>query len=138
MPNHLIVWDIETVPDLRGFAAANGHDGKADHEIREAMGEKFPKHIYHSIICIGALVAHCDNGHWQVDALGAPHIGERSEKELITGFVNRIAELSPQLVTFNGSGFDLPVLRYRAMIHAIPAVGLDSPSLLSPLQPGCH
>jgi 3'-5' exonuclease len=38
--------------------------------------------------------------------------------------VNRIAELSPQLVTFNGSGFDLPVLRYRAMIHAIPAIGL--------------
>ena len=124
MPNHLIVWDVETVPDLRGFAAANGHDGKADHEIREAMGDKFPKHIYHSIICIGALVAHCDNGHWQVDALGAPHIGERPEKELITGFVNRIAELSPQLVTFNGSGFDLPVLRYRAMIHALPAIGL--------------
>jgi 3'-5' exonuclease len=70
------------------------------------------------------LVAHCDNGHWQVDALGAPHIGERPEKELITGFVNRIAELSPQLVTFNGSGFDLPVLRYRAMVHAIPASGL--------------
>ena len=124
MPNHLIVWDIETVPDLRGFAAANGHDGKADHQIREAMGDKFPKHIYHSIICIGALVAHCDSGHWQVDALGAPHIGERPEKELITGFVNRIAELSPQLVTFNGSGFDLPVLRYRAMIHALPAIGL--------------
>jgi 3'-5' exonuclease len=124
MPNHLIVWDIETVPDLRGFAAANGHDGKADHEIREAMGDKFPKHIYHSIICIGALVAHCGNGHWQVDALGAPHIGDRSEKELITGFVKRIAELSPQLVTFNGSGFDLPVLRYRAMVHAIPASGL--------------
>jgi predicted PolB exonuclease-like 3'-5' exonuclease len=40
--------------------------------------------------------------------------------------VNRIAELSPQLVTFNGSGFDLPVLRYRAMIHAIPAIGLTA------------
>jgi predicted PolB exonuclease-like 3'-5' exonuclease len=39
---------------------------------------------------------------------------------------NRIAELSPQLVTFNGSGFDLPVLRYRAMIHAIPAIGLTA------------
>jgi hypothetical protein len=35
--------------------------GKADHEIREAMGDKFPKHIYHSIICIGALVARRDN-----------------------------------------------------------------------------
>jgi 3'-5' exonuclease len=132
MPNHLIVWDIETVPDLRGFAAANGHDGKAGHEIREAMGDKFPKHIYHSIICIGALVAHCDNGHWQVDALGAPHIGERPEKELITGFVNRIADLSPQLLTFNGSGFDLPVLRYRAMIHALPAIGLAAGKSLPP------
>jgi hypothetical protein len=124
MPHHVIVWDIETVPDLRGFAAANGHDGKPDSEIRDAMGDKFPKHIYHSIICIGALVAHYDNGHWQVDALGAPHIGERPEKELIAGFVNRIAELNPRLVTFNGSSFDLPVLRYRAMIHAIPATGL--------------
>jgi 3'-5' exonuclease len=60
MPIYLIVWDLETVPDLRGFAAANGHDGKPDIEVREAMGDKFPKHIYHSIICIGALVAHCD------------------------------------------------------------------------------
>jgi predicted PolB exonuclease-like 3'-5' exonuclease len=126
MPAHVLVWDIETVPDLRGFAAANGHDGKSDDEVREAIGDKFPKHIFHSIICIGALVARRDNAHWEVTALGAPHIAERSEKELITGFVNRIAELSPQLVTFNGSGFDLPVLRYRAMVHAIPAVGLTA------------
>src|SRR5436309_13117164 len=97
MPARVIVCDIETVPDLRGFAADNGHDGKADHEIREAMGDKFPKHIYHSIICIGALVAHRDDEHWQVDALGAPHVGERHEKELIAAFVNRIAELSPKL-----------------------------------------
>jgi 3'-5' exonuclease len=108
MPNHLIVWDIETVPDLRGFAAANGHEGKTDDEVRESMGDKFPKHIYHSIICIGALVAHRDDGHWQVDALGAPHIGDRSEKELITGFVNRIAELSPQLVTSMARGLTCP------------------------------
>jgi predicted PolB exonuclease-like 3'-5' exonuclease len=88
LPNHIIVWDIETVPDLRGFAAANGHDGRTDDEIREAMGDKFPKHIYHSIICIGALIACQSNEHWVVDALGAPHIGERSERELITSFVN--------------------------------------------------
>ena len=71
MSNHVIVWDLETIPDLRGFAAANGHDGKADQEIREAMGDKFPKHIYHSVICIGALVAHRDNEPWQVNAPGA-------------------------------------------------------------------
>src|SRR5205823_1840136 len=109
-----------------GLAAANRYDGKGDDEIRAAMGDKFPKHIYHSIICIGALVAHQENGCWSVDALGAPHIGERSEKELISSFVDRIAELSPQLVTLNGSSFDLPVLRYRAMVHAVAAPGLSS------------
>jgi len=121
----VIVWDIETVPDLKGFAAANGHEGKGDDDVRAAMGDKFPKHIYHSIICIGALVARQEDGHWAVNALGAPHVGERSEKALISSFVDRVAELTPQLVTFNGASFDLPVLRYRAMVHGVAAPGLS-------------
>jgi predicted PolB exonuclease-like 3'-5' exonuclease len=100
-------WDIETIPDVNGFAAADNLLDKTAAEVRAAMGDKFPKHIYHSIICIGALIAHHDGDHWVVDALGAPHVGERSEEELIASFVDRIAELAPQLVTFNGSSFDL-------------------------------
>jgi hypothetical protein len=46
--NHVVVWDIETIPDLKGFAAANGHDGKTDDDIRAPMGDKFPKHITRS------------------------------------------------------------------------------------------
>jgi hypothetical protein len=42
----IIVWDIETVPDLKGFAAANGHDSRGEDEVRAAMGDKFPKHVY--------------------------------------------------------------------------------------------
>jgi predicted PolB exonuclease-like 3'-5' exonuclease len=125
MTTNIIVWDLETVPDLQGFALANGHGDKNIDDVRIAMGEKFPKHIYHSIICIGALVAHQQDGRWITDALGAPNVQERSEKELITSFVNRIAELTPRLITFNGSSFDLPVLRYRAMLHGIPAPGLS-------------
>lgn len=124
MPASVIVWDIETIPDLKGFAAANGFEGKNDDEIRAAMGDKFPKHIYHSVICIGALIAHQENESWVVDVLGAPSVAKRSEKELILSFVERIAELTPQLVTFNGSSFDLPVLRYRAMVNGVAAPGL--------------
>jgi len=78
---------------------------------REAMGEKFPKHIYHSIVCIGALIAHREGDHWAVDAVGAPHVGERTEKQLITAFCDKIANLSPQLVTFNGNSFACCVTR---------------------------
>jgi predicted PolB exonuclease-like 3'-5' exonuclease len=130
MTNKVIIWDLETVPDLRGFAAANDLAGKTEAEIREVLGNRFPKHIYHSVLCIGALVAHREDNSWIVDALGAPHIGERTEKQLIAAFCDRIAELTPQLVTFNGNSFDLPVLRYRAMINEVSAPGL---SICSPL-----
>ena len=125
MTDNVIVWDLETVPDLSGFAAANQLVGKSDDEVREALGDKFPKHVYHSIVCIGALIAHRASGQWTVDALGAPYVGERTETQLISAFVDKIAQLSPQLVTFNGSSFDLPVLRYRAMINSVPAPGLS-------------
>jgi predicted PolB exonuclease-like 3'-5' exonuclease len=126
MGSNVIVWDIETVPDLPGFAAAHGFCGKSDEKVRTALGEKFPKHVYHSIVCIGALVAHRETERWVVDALGAPHCGERSEKDLIAAFVGRIAELTPQLVTFNGNSFDLPVLRYRALVNRVAALRLST------------
>src|SRR6266487_1201564 len=99
----VIVWDLETVPDLAGFAAANDLVGKSDAEVREAIGDKFPKHIYHSIVCIGALIAHLESEYWAVDAVGAPHVAERTEKELISAFCDKIAELMPRV--FKASDF---------------------------------
>jgi hypothetical protein len=60
----VIFWDLEIVPDLRGFAATNDLVGKTDDKVREAIGDKFPKHIYHSIVCIGILVAHKKSDPW--------------------------------------------------------------------------
>jgi hypothetical protein len=45
MNGSVIVWDLETVPDLRGFALANDLVGKTDEEVRAVLGNKFPKHI---------------------------------------------------------------------------------------------
>ena len=55
MANEIMVWDLETVPDLEGYARANDLVGRSPEEIRAAMGPDFPKLIYHSIVCIGAL-----------------------------------------------------------------------------------
>ena len=125
-PRHLIVWDLETIPDLAAAARIHGAEEANEGQAREVLGDKFPKLPLHKIICIGALIAEWQVHSWQVRSLGAPHIGERSESELIASFVEKIAELRPQLVTYNGNSFDLPVLRYRAMVNRVSAPGLHA------------
>ena len=53
----VIVWDLETVRDLTAAARMLDMSNAAEAEVREALGEGFPKHPLHKIVCIGALVA---------------------------------------------------------------------------------
>src|SRR5215471_11265167 len=91
----IIVWDLETVPDLAAAARLLDLPGAPEAEVREALGSDFPKHPLHKIACIGALVASRSAEGWRVEALGAPHIGERSEAQLIRDFIERIGQLRP-------------------------------------------
>jgi len=122
---YVLCWDLETVPDLAAVARMNGRD-MSDAEAEEALGDKFPPLPLHKIVCIGALIAQRGPQGYVVQSLGAPHIGARTEAELIAAFAERIADLRPKLVSFNGHSFDLPVLRYRAMINAVPAPVLEA------------
>src|ERR1700687_2938761 len=97
MSNTVMVWDLETIPDLDGYARANNLIGRSPEEIRSVMGDDFPKLIYHSIVCIGALVASRTANGYEVQVVGAPHVGQRSEKELIESFANQIGQVSPQM-----------------------------------------
>ena len=80
----IIVWDLETIPDLAAAARMLDLPNATEAEVRERLGPSFPKHPLHKIVCIGALIASRRPEGWRVDALGAPHIGERSEAELIS------------------------------------------------------
>src|SRR5215813_1089719 len=91
----ILVWDLETVPDLAAAARLLDMGGASDAEVREALGSGFPKHPLHKIACIGALVAGRQPEGWRVDALGAPHTGERSEAQLIRDFIEKIGQLPP-------------------------------------------
>jgi DNA polymerase elongation subunit (family B) len=44
-----------------------------------------------------------------------------SEGEIIQRFFDGIERFTPQLVSWNGGGFDLPVLHYRGMLHGVSA-----------------
>jgi len=89
MPDQsVIVWDLETVPDLAAAARMLDLGNAPDAEVREALRPGFPKHPLHKIACIGALIAARQPEGWRIDALGAPHIGERSEAKLISDFID--------------------------------------------------
>jgi 3'-5' exonuclease len=122
----VIVWDLETVPDIPASARMLGLVGASEEAVRAQLGPGFAKRPLHKIACIGALVGRRTSEGWNVEAMGAPHIGDRDEADIIAAFVEKIRELRPQLITFNGNSFDLPVLRYRSMIHRIPAPGLHA------------
>jgi predicted PolB exonuclease-like 3'-5' exonuclease len=120
----VLVFDIETVPDVAGLRRLHGLDAKIpDAQVadmafqlrRQATGNDFlPLHLQRVIVISCALTERGDS--FKVWSLA----GE-SEGELIQRFYEGIEKYTPQLVSWNGGGFDLPVLHYRGLIHAVKA-----------------
>jgi predicted PolB exonuclease-like 3'-5' exonuclease len=55
---------------------------------------------------------------FRVWSLAEPKSGEG---EIIQRFFDGIEKFTPQIVSWNGGGFDLPVLHYRGLIHGVSA-----------------
>ena len=123
---HVIVWDLETVPDLKALHPPMVSTARPTMKSERSWARNFrnTSTIRSFVSVLWLPIGRIE--HWVVDALGAAHVGERSERELIAAFVDKIAQLKPQLVTFNGSSFDLPVLRYRAMVTKYRLPGLSA------------
>ena len=121
----VLVFDIETIPDVQGLRALNGHDSDStDAEVaaaafaarREKTGSDFLQHHLHRVAAISCVFR--DNEGFRVRSLGAL---DDSEEKLIHDFYKVIDRYTPQLVSWNGGGFDLPVLNYRALINGVTA-----------------
>jgi hypothetical protein len=82
----------------------------------EETGSSFLPYEQHRVVAISALLRNEDQ--LQVWSIGAP---DSPEDELLRRFFGGLDRLRPTLVSWNGSGFDLPVLHYRMLRHGIPA-----------------
>ena len=122
----VLVFDIETVPDVAGLRRLNPDWDAAltDDEVaarafaeREAStGRSFLPHYLQRVVAI-ACVYRDDDG-LRVRSLGDLDDGE---PKLVTDFFKIVERYTPQLVSWNGGGFDLPVLHYRSLVHGVSA-----------------
>jgi 3'-5' exonuclease len=119
-----LVFDLETIPDVDGLRQVNDWHDLTDDEVveraftlrQEKTGSTFLQHHLHKIAVVGC-VFRDDNG-FRVKCLGQ---ATDSEQSLIQSFFKTIDHYTPRLVSWNGSGFDLPVLHYRSLIHGVPS-----------------
>jgi len=121
----ILAFDIETVPDIAGLRLLHGIDpGVPERDVAEfafrerraRTGNDFlPLHLQRVVAIACALR---DDDSFRCWALGDAGEGEA---ELIARFFDGIEKYTPQLVSWNGGGFDLPVLQYRGLVHGVVA-----------------
>jgi predicted PolB exonuclease-like 3'-5' exonuclease len=121
----ILAFDIETVPDTAGLRKLHGlSPALSDAEVarmgfqlrRQMVGHDFLPLHQQRVVAIACALRERDGFRlWSLGEAGEP------EGQLIQRFFDGIEKFTPQLVSWNGGGFDLPVLHYRAMVHGVRA-----------------
>ncbi len=126
-----LVFDLETLPDLAGFRRLNPCDeqGKAwppdeaalyaawqQRRSEQGKSDFFPLYLQR-VLCISLIYR--DNTKLKISSL-VDRDGT-SEGRIVQQFFRIIEKHAPQLISWNGEGFDLPVLHYRGLIHGVQA-----------------
>lgn len=120
----ILVFDIETIPDIDAGRKLYHLDGLSDQDTANALfalrrakvGHDFLPHYLQKIVAISLVISNANQ--LKVWTLGDE---QSDEPELIQRFFTGIDKHLPTLVSWNGSGFDLPVIHYRSLLHGIAA-----------------
>jgi len=101
-----LVLDIETVPD---------HDLYTPPEVASGTERPFPPLWAHRPIVLGALWLDEDYRFKRIGVIGE----DKDEPTMLADFTRFAEEHRPNLVTYNGRGFDLPVISLRCLRHGL-------------------
>lgn len=124
LDNSVLIFDIETVADCDGYRLLHPQTQElSDDDVIAIMnnerlaetGTTFYRHHLHKIVAISLLFASDDK--LKLWSLGR----NEDEPNIVARFFAGIDKTIPTLVSWNGSGFDLPVLHYRALFHGVSA-----------------
>jgi predicted PolB exonuclease-like 3'-5' exonuclease len=125
----VLVFDIETIPDIDGLRRLRDSPaGASDDEVlaqeitqRTADGRSdFLPHYLQRVVAISCVFRGAEGlrVHSFVDRMPK---GVSEEGRIVQQFFSTIEKKVPQLVSWNGGGFDLPVLHYRGLMNGVVA-----------------
>ena len=121
---HCLVFDIETVPDTDLGRRLHGLGDLDETQVAQIMvtrrrqetGAEFLPLEQQKVVAISVGLRTRES--FRVWSLGEP---DSSEREIVERFFDGIERFTPDLISWNGSGFDLPVLHYRSLLYGIAA-----------------
>jgi len=120
-----LVFDIETIPDVAGLRRLHDLDpALSDADVAEYAfqrrraqnGTDFLPHYLQRVVTISCVLR--DPQQFRVFSISEP---DADEGGIIQRFFDGVERFTPQIVSWNGGGFDLPVLHYRGMLHGVNA-----------------
>ncbi|WP_025771660.1 3'-5' exonuclease [Thioalkalivibrio sp. HK1] len=122
--NNLLAFDIETVPDTLSGRRLHQLEDLDDKDVLRIMrqyrlqssGTEWLPPYLHRIVAIS--VVRRNHDRFLVRSIGD---ADTKEGDLVRIFFDWLERHAPTLITWNGGGFDLPVLHYRAMLHGVSA-----------------
>lgn len=107
MSRSYLVFDIETVPDPALYVHP---------DVAGGVERPFPPLHVHRPIVLGVLWLDDDYRFKRIGVIGEG----KDEKGMLEDFSEFVARHRPELVTYNGRGFDLPVIALRSLRHGVP------------------
>jgi hypothetical protein len=110
-----LVLDIETVPDESLLDPVLVETSATPTSVEPP----FPPPYAHRPVAIGCLLLSDNLDPVRCGCLGVSKFGN-DEKLLLSAFVDFVSREKPTIVTWNGRGFDLPVLTLRSFKYGIP------------------
>nr|WP_227429483.1 3'-5' exonuclease [Psychrobacter sp. I-STPA6b] len=132
LPEPILIFDIETIPDvdsgkrlypqLTSLSEADALTALIAIRQQEA-NSTFMRLPLHKIACLSLLWVDSKQQRFRLKSFA---LNEHSEAEIISTFFNifdpeKDLNKLPDIVSWNGSGFDIPVMQYRAMHHKLTA-----------------
>ena len=110
---HLLVCTLQTIPDAALLPETS-------------TAESLPKPLQQRIAKLGLLLAAIEPDgqyeRYELRRLYTLGLEPQEEREILAEFWRLIDQYRPRVVTWNGRGFALPVLKQRSLVHGLAAL----------------